>query len=54
MISRALEEDLRKINEQRAAIDASLGSQLERLSAGRDSLAKALDGRLAETGPNPY
>ena len=46
MLSRALEEDLRKINEQRAAIDAALGSQLERLAAGRDSLARALERRL--------
>ena len=49
----AVEEDLRKITEARASIDAALGSQLERLDAGRENLARALSEdlqKLDQTG----
>ena len=54
LISRALEEDLRKVNESRAAIDASLGGHLERLEEGRNRPRSGSERRLRTTCSSPY
>ena len=53
LISRALEEDLRKVDESRAAIDASLGSHLERLAGRPQQAFPGAHRRLRETCARP-
>ena len=42
ILSRALDDDLRKVTEHRATIDAELGSQLEQLDSRPQRAGRAL------------